>query len=140
MEAPEKRTGPMEYPAFVGTRTRRRRARRSRPRGCSVLTTDRLDSDSEIIPPPDILDSDSEILPVTEVQVLDTDTIQEQIAKQIAHARRMDNLTLSETAAGATVAPAPERPHREASQPEGSSDDEPPRKRTDWRLGTTRAS
>ena len=139
VDAPTARRGPMEYPAFVGSKTRRHRARSTRHRGCTVLTTDQLDSDSEIVPPPDTLDSDTEITKITEVKVLKTDTILDMIAKQVAHARRMDSLTDSEVAAGATVAPAPAHTPRRASLAGGSSDDEPPRKRTDWRLGTTRA-
>ena len=82
--------------------------------------------------------NDSSISRVTEVQVLPTDTILQVIGKQVAHARRMDAITTT-TELGATVLPAPESSPTRASPAGGSSDDEPPHKRTDWRLGTTRA-
>ena len=136
VDAPTTPRGPMEYPAFVGGKSRKHRAKSHKRRGCTVLTTDQLDSDSEIVPPPETLDIDSDISRITEVKVLQTDTLLEVIAKQVAHARRMDTIT---TTAGATVLPAPESTPSRASPAGGSSDDEPPHKRTDWRLGTTRA-
>ena len=42
VDAPTAHRGPMEYPAFVGSKTRRHRAKSHRHRGCTVLTTDQL--------------------------------------------------------------------------------------------------